>query len=375
MPNKVTLIQPGALVEDNDEPSGDELDDISARDIAMARYKRNHDYLSEIFTPYSAASIVPPPLEVPQRKEDLEKAIENEDKAICERTAEYDQRLKTLKQKQDDYWSLLTQLDKADNIEQLSATAEQFKITTGINLEHVKENVHAIPIPGLEQDEPPVPQTMQRQPGSTGSSRPGDHHQQNGYVADFMNAQQGGTDSNNGHHHQVSSSGPMNMFGSYAPSDSNTNQPVDDDDDNQNDFFDEMVNTGQDDDGGSVSEFLNADMDFEQTTATDKSVDGEPSNNNATTDVTMTEASPAAPSKPPSLQQQQQTSSLSQNKEGSSSSDPAAAAAAAPQLPLPTATTPSVPEASVPTAATANTSPSAPAQTEDGKPAEGNPQA
>lgn len=32
----------------------DELDDISARDIAMARYKRNHDYLSEIFTPYNA---------------------------------------------------------------------------------------------------------------------------------------------------------------------------------------------------------------------------------------------------------------------------------------------------------------------------------
>jgi hypothetical protein len=30
------------------------LDDISARDIAMARYKRNHDYLSEIFTPYNA---------------------------------------------------------------------------------------------------------------------------------------------------------------------------------------------------------------------------------------------------------------------------------------------------------------------------------
>ena len=35
----------------------DELDDISARDIAMARYKRNHDYLSEIFTPYSAGNI------------------------------------------------------------------------------------------------------------------------------------------------------------------------------------------------------------------------------------------------------------------------------------------------------------------------------
>jgi hypothetical protein len=42
------------MTDDADEPSGDELDDISARDIAMARYKRNHDYLSEIFTPYNA---------------------------------------------------------------------------------------------------------------------------------------------------------------------------------------------------------------------------------------------------------------------------------------------------------------------------------
>lgn len=53
----------------------DELDDISARDIAMARYKRNHDYLSEIFTPYNAASIVPPPLDINQTKEALDKQI------------------------------------------------------------------------------------------------------------------------------------------------------------------------------------------------------------------------------------------------------------------------------------------------------------
>lgn len=72
----------------------DELDDISARDIAVARYKRNHDYLSEIFTPYKAGKqkhrmflfflllifcflehIVPPPLEIQQSKEELEKLI------------------------------------------------------------------------------------------------------------------------------------------------------------------------------------------------------------------------------------------------------------------------------------------------------------
>lgn len=54
----LTVVKPSrqsaAMTDDADEPSGDELDDISARDIAMARYKRNHDYLSEIFTPYNA---------------------------------------------------------------------------------------------------------------------------------------------------------------------------------------------------------------------------------------------------------------------------------------------------------------------------------
>ncbi|RCH79878.1 hypothetical protein CU098_007856, partial [Rhizopus stolonifer] len=61
--------------EEMEELSGDELDDISARDIAIARYKRNHDYLSEIFTPYKAEYIIPPPLEIQQSKEELEKLI------------------------------------------------------------------------------------------------------------------------------------------------------------------------------------------------------------------------------------------------------------------------------------------------------------
>lgn len=76
-------------------PLVDELDDISARDIAMARYKRNHDYLSEIFTPYNAcnykhtlfyykhvlltlvfvASILSPPLDISQSKQELEQQI------------------------------------------------------------------------------------------------------------------------------------------------------------------------------------------------------------------------------------------------------------------------------------------------------------
>ncbi|KAF9908066.1 hypothetical protein BX616_000257, partial [Lobosporangium transversale] len=38
--------------EDAEEPSGDELDYLTARDVAIARYKRNHDYIAEVFSPY-----------------------------------------------------------------------------------------------------------------------------------------------------------------------------------------------------------------------------------------------------------------------------------------------------------------------------------
>lgn len=38
--------------EDAEEPSGDELDFLTAKDVAIARYKRNHDYIAEVFSPY-----------------------------------------------------------------------------------------------------------------------------------------------------------------------------------------------------------------------------------------------------------------------------------------------------------------------------------
>ncbi|RUS29737.1 hypothetical protein BC938DRAFT_480301, partial [Jimgerdemannia flammicorona] len=61
----------GQFNEEGEDPSGDELDDISARDIAMARYKRNHDYLAEVFSPYPISAITGPALDLPLDKEEL----------------------------------------------------------------------------------------------------------------------------------------------------------------------------------------------------------------------------------------------------------------------------------------------------------------
>jgi len=49
---EVQMQREAQMQEDTEEPSGDELDFLTARDVAIARYKRNHDYVAEVFSPY-----------------------------------------------------------------------------------------------------------------------------------------------------------------------------------------------------------------------------------------------------------------------------------------------------------------------------------
>jgi hypothetical protein len=114
------------------------LDDISARDIAMARYKRNHDYLSEIFTPYNAckkrkkkrmvidngqlimlclASIVPPPLDINQTKEELDKQIKEYKERSVRQKREHQEKMIQLEKEQASFWSLMNTLTEANNLE------------------------------------------------------------------------------------------------------------------------------------------------------------------------------------------------------------------------------------------------------------------
>ncbi|KAI7884691.1 hypothetical protein K492DRAFT_204587 [Lichtheimia hyalospora FSU 10163] len=245
--------QGAGVIEDGDEPSGDELDDISARDIAMARYKRNHDYLSEIFTPYNASSITPPPLDVPQSKAELNKLIEEEQKAIEARITKQQELLKSVEMKRDSFWEAMTQLDTASTTEDMSKSTEQFERMADIKVEQTMSNVHTVQIPGLEPEQPSTLATAPSSSNNTGESKGGSMT-----PAAVAAAREG-----------ESQSGPTNMdlFQSYPSQDDRSgdnNNANRNDDDNSNDFFNEMVNTGQEDDGGSVSEFLNTgDMDFE----------------------------------------------------------------------------------------------------------------
>ncbi|TPX62508.1 hypothetical protein SpCBS45565_g06993 [Spizellomyces sp. 'palustris'] len=53
-------MQPRAFLEDDHDPSGDELDGSVSRAVALERYKRNHEFIDMIFSPYPIASIIPP---------------------------------------------------------------------------------------------------------------------------------------------------------------------------------------------------------------------------------------------------------------------------------------------------------------------------
>lgn len=138
----------------------------------------------------------------------------------------------------------------------MSRSTEQFERMADIKVEHTASNVHTVQIPGLEPEQPSTLATASSSSNNnTGESGGGGGSMTPAQVAA---AREGG-----------SQSGPTNMdlFQSYpsqgdrSGDNNNANQH---DDDNSNDFFNEMVNTGQEDDGGSVSEFLNTgDMDFE----------------------------------------------------------------------------------------------------------------
>ncbi|ORZ03951.1 hypothetical protein BCR43DRAFT_484232 [Syncephalastrum racemosum] len=223
------------LMEETEEPSGDELDDISARDIAMARYKRNHDYLSEIFTPYNASSIIPPPFEAPQNKDDLKKMIEEQEALMQEREESSKARLAEFTEKRKEYWRLTEAMKEASSLDAIHTSARHYEQFMDAKLEHNMDTKRTVQIPGVEEDPEPAPPKQQQDV----NVHP--NNEQSGYQASPAEADP------------------------FGYTESKQDMPAGNEDTNSDHFFDEMVNTN-DDEGGSVSEFLNTnDMDFEQT--------------------------------------------------------------------------------------------------------------
>ncbi|ORX62097.1 hypothetical protein DM01DRAFT_1379940 [Hesseltinella vesiculosa] len=249
--------------EDRDEPSGDELDDISARDIAMARYKRNHDYLSEIFTPYNADHIVPPPFDITQTKDELQKLMDDQHQAIKQQEQEHKEKMDKFIHERDLYWSNLTKLNDATSLEDMDQQAQAIASMMNAKVETVTERAQAHQIPGLKDE--PLPS-----PPPPAPAAPANHSTPD--VA--MHIDQPSQDSSHHHHQQDPASFQQHIHHHTPTSDLPPTSVAQDDkhhdvdmytnfdqahtDKSNDDFFNEMLNTNDDD--PSVSEF----MDFEQ---------------------------------------------------------------------------------------------------------------
>ncbi|OAD74298.1 hypothetical protein PHYBLDRAFT_158672 [Phycomyces blakesleeanus NRRL 1555(-)] len=227
------------LMEDNEEASGDELDDISSRDIAMARYKRNHDYLSEIFTPYNAASIVPPPLDIAHTKEELNSLIEEHDTKVKEQKVTHEERMKALKQEKESFWASLASLNEATNAQDIDEVTLKYGQQQQLKIEHALQGVFVREIPGIQDEVRPM--ARGNEPVAAASVLP-DFVQ----AYDVYDKQQHPATGMDMYTYQHDSNGPTEESNDY--------------------MFEEMVNASQeDDDDPSMSEFLNtADMEFDK---------------------------------------------------------------------------------------------------------------
>ncbi|KAI9288973.1 hypothetical protein BC943DRAFT_272200, partial [Umbelopsis sp. AD052] len=132
----------------------DELDDISTRDIAMARYKRNHDYLSEIFTPYTSSSIIPPPFNLSKSEEELKQSIKETEDEMARSKEQHTEKLNSIRQRIDGFWKNMNEVKDISDLEGVSRSQKIMEESTNLKIEHNAELVHHVQIPGLEAEDP-----------------------------------------------------------------------------------------------------------------------------------------------------------------------------------------------------------------------------
>ncbi|KAG9295475.1 hypothetical protein G9A89_013504 [Geosiphon pyriformis] len=109
-----------AAAEEADDPSGDEFDNIKPRDVALARYKMNHDFIEEIFSPHSTSSIKlePSPYETLNIDELKQKVAEN--KAAIETTTNlHAEKINNFKERSAAMFRSVNDIKNCSNIEEI----------------------------------------------------------------------------------------------------------------------------------------------------------------------------------------------------------------------------------------------------------------
>ncbi|RIA89418.1 hypothetical protein C1645_824875 [Glomus cerebriforme] len=121
-----TATAAAASVEEADEPSGDEIDNLKFREVAMSRFKRNHDYISEIFSAYSVSSIIPP-TSVYQEKniDELKQQLAVHQADIEKLNSEHSEKIEEFKRHSNILSKSMNDLSKCNTMEELVKLQER----------------------------------------------------------------------------------------------------------------------------------------------------------------------------------------------------------------------------------------------------------
>ncbi|KAF9903186.1 hypothetical protein EC991_004094 [Linnemannia zychae] len=122
---QVLAQQQAQAQEDAEEPSGDELDFLTAKDVAVARYKRNHDYIAEVFSPYPTSRIIPPQPEYQQSIAFLRSLSEKHNDDLDAAKAEHTEKVKKFKAEAAVLYKGLEELKQATTVQEVFAANER----------------------------------------------------------------------------------------------------------------------------------------------------------------------------------------------------------------------------------------------------------
>ncbi|KAF9577777.1 hypothetical protein BGW38_006789, partial [Lunasporangiospora selenospora] len=123
---QVMAQQQAQAQEDAEEPSGDELDFLTARDVAIARYKRNHDYIDEVFSPYPISTIMPPRSDYEVSVQFLNNLRDTQDQEGFDRMKEnHEEKIKRFKAEAAVFYKGLEELKQATTVQEVFAANER----------------------------------------------------------------------------------------------------------------------------------------------------------------------------------------------------------------------------------------------------------
>ncbi|KAF9405155.1 hypothetical protein BGZ94_003737, partial [Podila epigama] len=118
--------------EDAEEPSGDELDLLTAKDVAIARYKRNHDYIAEVFSPYPTSTILPTKVNYAGSIEYLKELQSKNGDNLEELASAHDEKIKKFKAEAAVFYKGLDDLKQATTMKDVISANERVEAFVGM---------------------------------------------------------------------------------------------------------------------------------------------------------------------------------------------------------------------------------------------------